>query len=59
MTDCWTVVDTNYEGAPDLWSLEPEQVKEKLQEWKADYATIYQHKNDKSLIPYRKFLVLR
>jgi len=51
MPDWWAVFDTNYEGAPNFWGREPEQVKAKLQEWKADYAIIYQHKNEKKLDP--------
>jgi len=42
LPDWYAVFDTNYVGAPSLWGRTPEQVIERVKQWKADYVLIYQ-----------------
>lgn len=41
--DWWAIFELNYEDAPDVWGRDPESVKRKMSEWKADYVIIYQN----------------
>ncbi|MCB0685095.1 MAG: hypothetical protein H6561_22795 [Lewinellaceae bacterium] len=50
LPDWWAVFEFNYEGAPDFWCQEPEEVSNKMQEWNASAVIIYQDTN-KSLDP--------
>lgn len=38
----WTVFEVNYEGAPQIWGREVEEVKTNMKYWKADFVIIYQ-----------------
>ena len=42
MPDWWGVFELNYEGAPDFWGREVEDVERQIKAWKADYVVIYQ-----------------
>jgi hypothetical protein len=45
MPDWWAVFEVNYEGAPEFWGRDVESVKANLEQWKADYALVYQEDN--------------
>ena len=46
----WSVFELNYEGAPDFWCREPDEVLSKMQEWKTGFAIVYQE-DSKTLDP--------
>ena len=39
------ILDLNYEGAPDFWGREVNEVLERANQWKIDYVLIYQREN--------------
>ncbi len=47
MPDWWGVFELNYEGAPDFWGREVEEVRENLDKWDADYVIVYQTGRDR------------
>ena len=50
LPEFWGVFELNYEGAPQIWGREVEEVKANLKYWKADFVVIYQEDN-KALDP--------
>jgi hypothetical protein len=40
--DWYAVFETNYEGSPDFWGREVEQVIANIKKWKADFVIVYQ-----------------
>ena len=42
MPDWEGVFELNYEGAPDFWGREVEEVERQMRYWKADYVVVYQ-----------------
>lgn len=42
MPDWWAVAQLNYEGAPDFWGREIDQVLKNVRDWHADYVVVYQ-----------------
>lgn len=42
MPDWWGVFQLNYEGAPDFWGREVDEVEKQRKAWKAEYLVVYQ-----------------
>lgn len=40
--DWYAVSETNYEGAPQIWGREPDEVKDNLVRWATSYVIVYQ-----------------
>jgi len=38
----WEISEVNYEGAPDFWGRDVEDVQRQMKKWNADYAVVYQ-----------------
>ena len=38
----WEIFEINYEGAPDFWGRDVEDVQRQMEKWSADYAIVYQ-----------------
>ena len=43
MPDWYGIVELNYEGAPDFWGREPQDVSKQMKTWNADYVVVYQN----------------
>ena len=40
--DWWGVFEVNYEGAPDFWGRDVEDIQKQMKNWEADYVIVYQ-----------------
>ena len=43
--DWWAVFELNYEGATELWGVEPNEVNKNKTQWNCDYVVVYENEN--------------